>query len=310
MADHPTPFYCSEHSLAIGEQLFGTAPRIQTVLALEYDGRWESDILSENQLPEPVQSLLATWKETLPDTRVFFIKRDKNVSERNSFAFFVALIHETNAALYEFSLADYGDLLTLDIPAVVLSQAPQYDGYRRADPVLLVCTHGRRDRCCARFGRPAYDQLVTLLGDSVWQSSHVGGHRMAANVVTLPHGVFYGRVAQDNNQAFVDAVRSGQIYLNAYRGRTCYSQAEQAAEYYLRRATGLTTLDEVRLVQTNQKEGAWWIRFKQHSTGTFHDIRLAAAKSEFSSFMSCGDAESKNVLQYQLAEHTVVSHAS
>ena len=60
------------------------------------------------------------------------------------------------------------------------------------EPVLLVCTHGRHDTCCALRGRPVAAALAQRWPDWTWECSHVGGDRFAANLVLLPDGAYYG----------------------------------------------------------------------------------------------------------------------
>ena len=57
------------------------------------------------------------------------------------------------------------------------------------DPLVLVCTNGRHDPCCATFGRPLARVLREgARRDDVWECSHIGGDRFAANIVILPEG--------------------------------------------------------------------------------------------------------------------------
>ena len=63
-----------------------------------------------------------------------------------------------------------------------------------ADPLYLVCTHGRHDACCALRGRPVALELDRVRPGRVWETSHVGGDRFAANLLVLPTGEVYGRV--------------------------------------------------------------------------------------------------------------------
>ena len=51
------------------------------------------------------------------------------------------------------------------------------------EPVFLVCTHGKRNVCCARLGVPLAQALATRHPGQVWETTHVGGHRFAANLV-------------------------------------------------------------------------------------------------------------------------------
>jgi hypothetical protein len=58
---------------------------------------------------------------------------------------------------------------------------------------LLVCTHGRRDRCCGALGTRLAIDLVsdpTVLGTTtrIWRTSHTGGHRFAPTVLVFPKG--------------------------------------------------------------------------------------------------------------------------
>lgn len=58
---------------------------------------------------------------------------------------------------------------------------------------VLVCTHGRRDRCCGSLGTALALELLVdplQLGDDVrvWRTSHTGGHRFAPTALVLPQG--------------------------------------------------------------------------------------------------------------------------
>ena len=67
--------------------------------------------------------------------------------------------------------------------------------YPAAEPVFLVCTHGKRSVCCARLaGRCRAGARRAASRARSGSSTHVGGHRFAANLVILPHGLYYGPV--------------------------------------------------------------------------------------------------------------------
>src|SRR5699024_12470284 len=54
-------------------------------------------------------------------------------------------------------------------------------GTQRVDhPVLLICTHAKRDACCAIKGRPLAAELVAQYHSGyVWESPHTKGTRIA-----------------------------------------------------------------------------------------------------------------------------------
>ena len=82
---------------------------------------------------------------------------------------------------------------------------------RRRTPVFLVCTHGRRDACCAGRGWPVAVALTEAFPEQTWQCSHVGGDRFAANVVMLPHGLYYGRLTPDDAVAVARRHLEGRV---------------------------------------------------------------------------------------------------
>lgn len=122
------------------------------------------------------------------------------------------------------------------------------------DAALLVCTHGRREVCCARYGRPVAQALAERFGPLVWETTHVGGDRFAANLVLLPSGRYYGRLDLGDAVRVVDAALRGRIDLDRFRGTAGLPEAAQAAECLLRRALGIEQADAVRYLGDGASE--------------------------------------------------------
>jgi hypothetical protein len=97
-------------------------------------------------------------------------------------------------------------------------------------PMFLVCTHGRRNACCGRYGG-ALARALSAAGYPVWETTHVGGHRFAANLVILPHGLYYGPVDLPGAMAALDGYRRGVVVARGLRGRAGLDAAAQRAEY-------------------------------------------------------------------------------
>jgi hypothetical protein len=89
---------------------------------------------------------------------------------------------------------------------------------------MLVCTHGARDTCCASFGFPIYQllrhQYAPELGGRlrVWRVSHLGGHRLAPNLVDLPEGRNWVRLGPEHLDALVFRNRPVSEMRRFYRG--------------------------------------------------------------------------------------------
>lgn len=98
-----------------------------------------------------------------------------------------------------------------------------------ADPVVLVCAHGRKDVCCALEGRPVAATLADHFGDAVWETSHLGGDRFAANVAVLPDGAMYGRLDAAVAAGVVSDHLEGRVRLEHWRGRSGWAGHVSAA---------------------------------------------------------------------------------
>ena len=121
---------------------------------------------------------------------------------------------------------------------------------RHDEPLVLVCTNGRHDSCCATFGRPVVRALRTSEhADAVWECSHIGGDRFAGNIVVLPDGLYFGRCTAESGLAVVDEYQRGQLSLDRYRGRAALAFMHQAAEYFVRRELALTAIDALTAVR-------------------------------------------------------------
>jgi hypothetical protein len=100
------------------------------------------------------------------------------------------------------------------------------------EPLYLVCAHSKHDPCCALRGRSVAAALGELRPGRVWESSHMGGDRFAANVLVLPIGYLYGRVLPFAAEEFVAAAEAGEVIGALLRGRVGLPAPAQAALAY------------------------------------------------------------------------------
>jgi hypothetical protein len=140
-------------------------------------------------------------------------------------------------------LEDPGELAGLDLAAVGAGLPPGF-GVPVAGPVFLVCTHGRHNACCARVGAPLARFLHERFGE-VWETTHVGGDRYAANLVCLPHGLYYGDLDAPRALAAAEEYRRGRVVLEGFRGRGGQPESAQAAEHFVRARTGVLGVEDV-----------------------------------------------------------------
>jgi len=142
------------------------------------------------------------------------------------------------------------------------------DGEFSSAPTYLICTHARHDACCAIRGRPVAAALAALRPEQTWECSHVGGDRFAANVVVLPHGLYYGTVTIGDVPRLLDAHDDGRLTGDLLRGRSALALPAQAADRYLRSALDEDRIDAVRaLFVERTAEDLWTVHFA-HPGGT------------------------------------------
>lgn len=291
-----TDFFCTDVSTDLDEPQIGTAVFAKTWFILEVRGAWRPKAPADNDLPPRVQDWLNAQVGAVENGRIQFIRRNK-VTE--SLAFYIADGSEQNSRLYRFALDSYEALLEVDVTAV-LANDPAYAANQTHKPLVLICTHGRRDRCCAKFGLPVYDALKAEFADAVWQTTHLGGHRFAPTLVSLPDGVCYGRFTPNDIPHLTNALTNQQLYLEKLRGRCCYTAVTQIADFHLRQQTKQTNLDAFQHIFTQAiDEGQWLVTFSQPSANLTHQIAIEAAKP-LELYASSGSFKLKTVPQYSL----------
>jgi len=208
--------FCADLSRTREEPLGATASRIDNWILVEYRGAWRRDILGGSLLSPKLKTHLREHLELLRPARLLFVKQPERRAESGR-RVFLASTTPGAERLLGLEVEHQDDLRDVDLAdALAGGDAPFHP---IADPVLVVCTHGKRDRCCARYGGPLYDALrAAAPPGEVWQSSHVGGDRFAGNVVVLPEGLFFGRVGEEDLDPILDDYFDGRIHLSAIAG--------------------------------------------------------------------------------------------
>ena len=287
--------FCSELSQANGEALAATASRLDHWLLVEYRGLWARDELGASLLSDAVKAHLRAQLGRLRRARLLFIRRPERRG-RTALAVAYGTTSERDSWFRSLEVDGYDDLLELELAAMVEGSAAPA-GEPLAHPLFVVCTHGKRDPCCARFGRPLYEGLREAADeDWVWQSTHVGGDRFAGNVVCLPEGVYYGRVTRLDALSVLDEHLAGRIEPNHYRGRCCHSFPVQAAEREVRRRSGLLGIEDVTLEGVDRAgEDAWRVRLL--AGGARYEVDVVAEHGELTR-LTCASATPKSPRRY------------
>lgn len=263
----PSPSFgdrCSLRSLAADEPLAGTASTIRHWLLIEHAGPWGRDGLLDARLPEGLGRDLRVL-ERRTGARVLLVRKPDRVPQRDDTVLCFAV--------------DTGDARLGFVGLDRIEDARQLDPRDRSafadrrEPLFVICTHGRRDPCCAEQGRPLVRGLTASFPEITWESTHVGGDRFAGNLVAFPHGLYFGRVEPGEGPGIASAYREGRISrLDRYRGRSSDPFHVQAADRALRGHLGLDRIDAVTPERSDRRRDRAEVMFAT-AVGS-HRVRL------------------------------------
>ena len=190
-------------------------------------------------------------------------------------------------------------------PGDVAAAAADPEGWRpHPGTLLLVCTHGRKDWCCALRGRPVAAALAAVAPEETWECSHLGGDRFAANVMALPSGLVHGRVDAADAAGLAAALRAGRVVPRSLRGRCTDAMVVQAAEVHARLALGGDGADDLRpatAARTGEEE-TWRVVFDDAVRGGRVAVTVRAGSDPAARLLTCGADEEQHARTWSLVD--------
>ena len=210
------------------EPLPGTAKPGSVYVLFEWPEAWPRDVMGDAALGEELTAKLAPKLEEHNATLLLIrhpTREGRNISDHHLYLVFA------DEAVTEVKHVDSPDeLLELDL------SGPGRNGAEcRERPLLLICTHAKRDRCCAVKGRPLLNELHARYpfgpgNDVVWETSHIKGHRFAPTMLLMPWAYSFGRMNVEATDAMLTDASEGLYFVPGNRGRGTLGPAEQVAE--------------------------------------------------------------------------------
>ncbi|MET7784308.1 sucrase ferredoxin [Streptomyces sp. NPDC005388] len=287
---------CTTASRDLDEPLAGTAATARTWLLLEQPGPWGAKALTSSHLdPALGRALEAAAQDT--GVRIALIRRPGRhadcgtPAERQVYA-----AHTTpgNVWLHSATTCAPERLLDLDFTALGTGDPRTFDaalqGRRHTgDPLALVCTNGKRDRCCALLGRPLAAELAASGVAGAWEVTHLGGHRFSPTLLVLPYGYAYGRAEAHAVKEILQGVREGRVVTEGCRGNSAWERPGQAAELAVRRACGEHAAEALGVVRTEGAAPRWEVTVA-HTDGRLWRVIVAQGASLPPRPESCGSA--------------------
>jgi (2Fe-2S) ferredoxin len=220
VSEPDSAFRCADAARVRADPLAGSAPPARRWLLLEHPGPWRIDAVAGAGIESDVLSTLV--EKAGSATRILLVRRPGRIDRLAPRRWILAGVDSATLTGHwreDQDLLDAAEALTA--PAPLPLEPPQ--------PVILVCTHGVHDVCCALRGRPVAQVLASRWPDLVWECTHIGGDRFAPNVVLLPDGFYYGYLDPDSAMAAVGAHLAGTVLPDRLRGMARFLPPVQAA---------------------------------------------------------------------------------
>ena len=242
---------------------------------LEVRDRWQAKNLVDNQLPEVVQRWLKDIEHRAGE--LGWLPRFQFIRKRNPDDAPLTLMTCRNNVLNSAVFSDFDELVKVD---------PINDPFETIkEPTYFVCAHGSRDQCCSRLGLETWRQLERLTPGNTWQTTHLGGHRFAPNVLVLPTGRMYGRVYADRAEEFFESIESGSPAWEFARGNASLPKQAQVCESEILKCAGEYVAMSDTGIQYRTSNGLTTLPLPQERT--------------LEVFTSCKDEEASVVKYYE-----------
>jgi hypothetical protein len=229
---------CSAASLHRGDPQAGTAPVASRWLLVEHQGPWSKKPMDTEPLFGPLGAEVEKTCAAFGGKVLLVRRPGRRAPGEDPRAWYAVDTVRRTWVRGTWRTAE--DLL--DAARALGSPLSRSD--EDAEPMVLVCTHGTRDACCAVRGRPIVATLARALPEQVWECTHLGGHRFAGTLLSLPDGACFGRLEPDTAVEVVTAHHQGRTDASHLRGTTRWEPAVQAALVATLAAHGPASADD------------------------------------------------------------------
>ncbi|MET9397251.1 sucrase ferredoxin [Kitasatospora sp. NPDC002965] len=283
---------CATLSRELSEPLAATAATATTWLLVEQTGPWGAKALAESHLDAATgRALEAATAGT--GVRVALIRRPgRHADCLPTLRQEVLIAHAVPGRgwVRRSAVSDPAELLGLDFAALGAGDHGGFGVPHVGGPIALVCTNGRRDRCCALLGRPLAAELAVAGHSEVWEVTHLGGHRFSPTMLVLPYGYAYGRLTPEAAKEVLSATAVGHMVPEWSRGCSGWDRPGQAADHAVRVSTGETRVDALTVAARRPDgEGRWLVEVR-HEDGRSWEVEVVEGVSEPARAESCGKA--------------------
>jgi hypothetical protein len=281
---------CSEAAAERGDSRLGTAPPQHEWLLVEHAAPWPVTAPFGGDLPTALLQELGH-----PEVRTLFVRRHGSAGAP----------HRMRGPRRWFSLRG-GKLRTGEWtnPDDLRVCVDPLAGEPYVGPLVLVCTHGVHDVCCAVTGRPVAAALAARWPEATFECSHVGGDRFAPNILVFPDLACFAGMSPDLAGPVVEAHLAGRTDPQWLRGVAGLHPAEQVAVGAVLERAGPGSSADLRTQVLSQEgtlgAGRWTIEVQ----GRTHRFRVVvdSGREPTASRLTCRAVREARALTWDAVE--------
>lgn len=288
-------FFCADAARRRGDPMAGTAPRGVAWILVEYRDGWPANGFDGLDLDPGTKALVYSSAQAVR-ARVLLIRRHGR-RRAEGLSRWAVLRHDNSGGYRQ-----HWGTWRRDEDLAQIAGALDAPGELGCPPVVLVCTHGRHDTCCAVRGRPVARALHERWPDLVWECTHVGGDRFAATVVVAPDGVYYGGLDADSCLPVVEQHLAGRIHAEHLRGYTDLPPPQQAAVAAMLSRFGPAGRHDYVVTETFRDDDRWRIRIAGRPPHpSVSDVTVQARRTS-PHRLTCRGPASSSATVYEITE--------
>ncbi|MBN3927839.1 sucrase ferredoxin, partial [Nostoc sp. NMS4] len=229
--------FCALESRDVGEDPIANAYNFDFFVMVECPTPWIDETFDSKPVPDNLRNLVKEFAESeitveflliynqelkQPDTtRVLIFRKPTGLAQKYSKS--------------EFILSDIAEVAPI-VKKYLLENNLDASIDESNTRDIFICTHGSRDKCCAKFGNPFYRQAKNIVKDlgmnnvRIWQSSHFGGHRFAPTAIDFPEARYYARLNSESFTSILTRTGNLEFIKHIYRGWAILPEAVQVLE--------------------------------------------------------------------------------
>ncbi|RUT07369.1 hypothetical protein DSM106972_026300 [Dulcicalothrix desertica PCC 7102] len=311
-----TNFFCAQESRQVREDPIGNAEVYQIYVLIEYPTPWARNAFDSKCVPDNLKALWNDisfkWNE---EYIVFLLVYNQELQKSDSSR--VIIFYQGSGLTKGYKK------LELQIPNIN-DVAPTLQKYLFDENLekyvqesqtrdILICTHGSRDKCCAKYGNIFYRQAKAIIANSslnhvrIWQVSHFGGHRFAPTAIDFPDGRYYARLDSDSFNCILTRTGNIEKMNYIYRGWGILPGAVQVLEREMMMRYGWEWFNykaEFQILHHSELDESNCVKLYFHKTdgsGAFVQADIVIDKSKSVNLISyCDGKEAEYIPQFSV----------